>query len=656
MTIFMSGSCFSRDRVADSTLIQRVWDYPQNHQQSVSGIQRNVYFIYGFGLERRNPLLFLVPTMYSIAKGNMQYIGESYCKLRYQTKTDFDIERQVVSGTIPHHRNVMPSMIELTAPDIYSPMMYKDRLLSPFNRSNRFYYKYRVSEWSDSEVCIRFRPRSANTQLIKGLAMVNPETGHISFLMFQGEFDMIRFRVEIVMDRENWQYALPSRCKIQGSFHFLGNRIKASVSAYYKCPATLPDSIREQEDRQLMATLRPEPLDSSAAAIYRQYDQEHAAESDTLTQQRDSKFKDVAWDIIGDNLVNSIHANSRHLSLSTSPLLNPLYMSYSRRYGLSYKLKVRGHYIWNTHRYLSLEPQLGYNIKRKQFYYTIPLRMTYNPKRNGYAEIRFGNGEHISNDILADAFGKKAAGDSLSMPEFRDRYLQAVNNIEVYDWLEIMAGVVFHQRQSLDKPLMSRFGLPAEYRSFSSTLTLRLTPWQHGPTLTANHEHSFKNILRSDLEYDRWELDAVFKRYMNSIRLINMRLGAGFYTQRSSSYFVDYSNFRDNNLPSGWEDDWSGQFQLVPAKWYNQSRYYLRAHVSYDSPLLALSWIPGIGQFIESERVYVSALNIQDTRQYTEIGYGLKNRLFSTAIFSSFLATRIQQVGCKFTIELFRRW
>ena len=41
---------------------------------------------------------------------------------------------------------------------------------------------------------------------------------------------------------------------------------------------------------------------------------------------------------------------------------------------------------------------------------------------------------------------------------------------------------------------------------------------------------------------------------------------------------------------------------------------------------------------------------------YTEIGYGFTTRFVSIGLFASFLKTQYQEIGCKFTFELFRKW
>ena len=165
-----------------------------------------------------------------------------------------------------------------------------------------------------------------------------------------------------------------------------------------------------------------------------------------------------------------------------------------------------------------------------------------------------------------------------------------------------------------------------------------------------------KGVLNSDIDYERWEFDGSIKYDMKPMRQINAKVGGGFYSRKNDNYFVDYMHFRDNKLPGGWDDDWSGDFQLLNSQWYNESSYYARAHVSYESPLLFTSWLPLVGHYIEKERFYLSALSIDNTRPYSELGYGFTTRLVSIGLFASFLNAEFQEFGCKFTFELFRRW
>jgi hypothetical protein len=655
MMTVVPSICFARNRTADSLLVKRMWHFYEHDYSEHEGTEKNLYMKYHFSSKRRNVLLNLVPTMYSIARGKKDYVGESYSKLRYRENNNFEMQRQVICGTIPRHRSVMPSLYKMITPNLYGTQLFQDRILSPFHQTNRYFYKYRVTH-KGNQATIHFRPRSSNTQLIAGTVEVDVATGRILALSCEGEFDMIDFKINATMDRRNPHSSMPDRCTTEATFKFLGNDISSHITCFYNCPTTLPDSINNYDSPEMMSKLRPVPLKREEEAIYSLRRQEEAEEEQNDSIQKGtSRLKEVAWDIIGDNLINSTSAHHENLSLHVSPLLNPLYMGYSPSSGISYKLDVGARYAWDAQHYLTLNPRFGYSFKREQFYYTIPLRMTYNARRNGYVEMTWGNGNRTSHATLYEAY-QKAMGDNSEMPDFEDEYFRISNNNRVYKWLDVTAGLVWHRRSSSNPDKMSQAGLVTHYHSFAPTVSLHLRPWEKGPTLTVNYERGISHLFHSNLSYGRWEFDGAYKYQNKSIRILNMRAGAGFYTHRSTDFFVDFTNFRDNNLATGWEDDWTGQFQLVESRWYNESNYYVRGHISYDSPLLMLSWLPYVGRIVETERIYISALSIEHTRPYYELGYGFQNRYFSTAVFGSFLNHRFQKFGCKFTIELFRRW
>ena len=397
--IFMPSICLA-SRTADSLLINRIWDFSRNYSEPINGVEQNLYLRYTFGSQRRNPTLFLVPTMYTIAKGEREFIGESYCRIKYRTPSDYDLHRQVVCGTIPHNRFTMSAMVYYITPNLYDISIYPESILSPFHRSNRFFYKYRVLRTMSDQSIVRFRPRVNNTQLVKGHAVVNTQTGQILSTFYEGEFDMISFKVSTVMNQTSGHQMLPERSTIDAKFNFLGNKVSSTFTAIYNCPITLPDSLDEQENRELMDSLRPIVLQEKENMLYKRHDSLRLASdsiaNETKAIKKSNKMKEILWDVIGDNLVNSTHTNAGAFSMNISPILNPLYFGYSKSRGFSYKLRFGLQYTWNSHRYLTFNPNFGYNFKQQQFYYTTPLRMNYNPKRNGYTEFSWANGNRIT--------------------------------------------------------------------------------------------------------------------------------------------------------------------------------------------------------------------------------------------------------------------
>ena len=651
----------------DSPILDKIYEYHQLHRNEIHNIQDNVYAKFRFNVEKRNVILWLIPSMYVLAKDPREYIRESYNNVTFKNEHDFDVNKQVVTGTIRKNRKAMPVIIEYNTPRIYDITLYDGYMLSPFNRINRHYYRYKQIRQSDGTTRLEFRPKLYNTQLVNGFAIVETETGRIIRTVINGEFDMLSFCSDVRHENNDSLALMPTQCTTAATFRFMGNRVSTVFNSKYHQTKSLPDSIIEAESMTLMDSLRPVPLAESDKRIYealaqRQREAEEAAAADT-TEHKVNKWKHFWWDIVGDNLVTPLAAESKDkdAEFRLSPIINPLNVRYSGSKGISYKMNLSFHYKFNEHRYLSLEPMFGYNFKQRQFYFTAPRRMTYNPKRNGYAEIVWGNGNRISNSSVLDQINHEH-GDSLSFNEpdadkFKDTYVKLTNNIMLYEWFDLETRLVYHQRTAVNKGLMIKYDMPTRYRSFGPALKFKFRPWlERGPVITVDYERSFKNVLRSNIQYERWELDGQWKMKIAGLRLLNLRTGYGFYTNKSDNFFLDYANFCENNLPEGWDDRWTGNFQLLDSKVYNESNFYYRNNVSYETPMLFATWLPYIGKYIEKERLYFSNVIVQDTRPYFEIGYGLTNRYVSLGFFASFYNTKFQRGGITFDFELFKRW
>lgn len=658
-------SIVSAKSETDSLLMNRIYNYQQNYTNDVEGFSNNIYMKWRYNTVKRNFALWLIPHMYSIAKGSRSFIYETYSRLEFKEVNKYDIHRQLVCGTIPHYSRTMPTIQKFMTPNLYDETIYSDHILSPFHKNNRRVYKYEISLMNDSTAKVVFTPRSrANTQLVEGNAVVDRQTGRIVQTTLIGEFDMVKFRTESTQGHEGNRSLLPTNCKTDVEFKFMGNHITSTFEAAYDCPVTLPDSINIRGDREMMDTLRPIGLVLQDKYIYEQYDKEHPKrQPDTTTIETAKKkhtFRHVAEDI-GDQLVSSLKAENEKGYVRLSPLINPQYLSYSPSKGVAYKMKLRAKYAFNAHRYFEFKPNFGYNFKQKRFYFTAPLRFTYNPKRDGYVEVEYGNGNRIGHSSIVEEI-EHEHGDTLNLSNrrdlsyFKDNHFRITNNIMLFDWIDIETGFVFHRRQSENPAELRQFGKPSEFRSFAPAMAIKVKPWENGPVYTLDYERGIKGVNHSTIDYERWEFDASMKIHLKRMRTLNTKFGFGFYTRKNDNYFVDFTNFRDNNLPEAWDDDWTGNFQLLSSRWYNTSRYYVRHNLSYESPLLFATRLPVVGKYIERERLYLSTLSIDHTRLYNELGYGFTNRYFSIGLFASFLNVELQDVECKFTIELFRRW
>ena len=658
----------------DSLLLRRVFNYANKYTEGVEGFQSNVYIKHLYQTHQRNFTLWCVPSMYAIARGQRAFVSEQYSRLTFQEDGKMDNRRQVYYTTIPHNRRTMPTLLEFITPRLYDETLYGDHVLSPFNHYNHGFYRYTTDSIDSQLDSISFRPRFVNnTQLVKGKAIVERSTGRIIEAEMTGEFDMMHFQTKTVQGGWGSRTLLPKFCRTNVYFKFLGNHISSVFEGSYDCPVTLPDSVNVRGNRQLIDSVRPYDLSPEEAAIYYYRDSLRASrasadttDTDTLMQQpvkrKHNYLRDIAWEKLGESLIRSLKASNEDGYVRLSPIINPQYFSYSERKGFSYRFKLGARYSLSSDVSLGMNTRFGYNFKQRKFYFNLPLRLDYSYRnRDAYAEVAWGSGNRIYNNTVIEELKRhdhnphdERVYQEQKLDQFDDWNLHLVNYLPLNNRLAIEGGIVFHQRKAVNKNGMRELAMPTEYRSLAPMLSVKTRPWRKGPLFTFDYERGLSG--KNYLDYERWEIDASLKHRMHRLQTLNLRIGTGFYTRRDKNFFMDYSNFRDENLPEGWDDDWSGNFQLLDAHVYNMSKYYMRGNISFESPLMALSFVPFAGRYIERERIYLSSLSVAHTRLYSELGYGFTCRYFSMGFFASFLNTQFQESGAKFTFELFRRW
>ena len=656
----------------DSLVLERIYSFPRNYTHDVSGFQSNVYIKHLYQTHQRNFTLWAVPSMYAIARGQRAFVSEQYSRLTFKEDGKYDNLRQVYYTTIPHNRRTMPTLLEFITPNLYDVTLYSDHILSPFHRDNHVFYKYTAVRTGLNTATLYFWPRYvSNTQLVRGKAIIDYDTGRIINAEFKGEFDMLHFQTLTTQGEHGSRALLPTSCRTNVEFRFLGNKISSVFEAHFDCPVTLPDSVNVKGDRSLIDSIRPVSLTDEELAIYQHRDslraQNHTADTvlvDTLQrslrQRKHNYLKEIGWDLVGENLIRSLRASSEAGYVKMSPIINPQYLTYSHSKGFSYRFKLGARYNFNDDLSLGVNTRFGYNFKQKKFYFNLPIRLEYNYRnRDAYAEIVWANGNRISNSSIIDELNRQMGDlpmlDEMGLDKFDDQNLRVTNYLPLNNRLAIEAGLVFHERLAVNKRQMKEMGMPTAYRSFAPMVSVKTRPWHKGPLFTFDYERGLpgKDI---DLTYERWEIDASLKHRMKRLQTLNLRLGTGFYTKRDKQFFMDYANFRDENLPGGWDDDWTGNFQLLRSSLYNASNYYVRGNVSFESPLLAASFVPWVGKYVERERIYLSSLSIANSRLYSELGYGFTCRYFSVGAFASFKNLSFERFGTKFTFELFRRW
>lgn len=616
----------------------------------------------------RNALLMLVPKMYVVSKGKERdFMSEQFSKITLTGGEKYTNECIVEITTIPRRKKAMTHIARYITPTVYNPTLFGNNILSPFHRENQRFYRYRVNMQPFGKAEIRIIPINNNTQLVEGTAIVEMSTGKIIQLNLRGEYDMVRYHLEATMGSEGISSIVPKECNLNYSFSLLKNKISGRYKAVFNLPNPLPDTIRNSQDTTFMKMVRPTQLDwVEQQTVARYLENKQRSDSAKVHEVKKKNFaKDVLWDMIGENLLDDIKGKfgaNQQGNLRIKPILNPLYMGYSKSKGFYYKFDARGGYIFNKNWQFSLRLKAGYIFKHRQLYYRLPATLNFNRKHNGYLRIEIGNGNRITNNRVVEAI-KNQKKDSinwsgLDLEYFKDYNYLTYVHYDLSSRVGFEVGFNYHRRSAVNKAAHVAAGHPSTYRSAAPTLRLIYRPWGYkGMIISADYERSYYHLFNSNMAYERFEFDAQYIKKMRRMNTLKMRFGTGFYTSKNGrEYFLDYTNFRDNNIPGGWDDDWSGEFELLNSNWYNASEYYARTNLTFETPMLILAWLPITGRFIERERVYVSALEVQKMHPYSEWGYGFTTRLLSVGFFTAFRQFKYEGFGIKLGFELFKQW
>lgn len=685
-------------RSETDTLMQKVFAYPQNNGFSIGEVNTQVYMRFLIKTHRANQLIRVVPGMSRVESGERSYCGEDMTT--YHVTIPGSVERRVDGfySTMPRISQIHDRVLQNLSLSVYSPNLFSDRNLSPFNRRNRHFYLYKVIKSSPSEITLKVKPRFHNTQLVRGTIVVEPTSGRVISFSLSGYYDMISFQIDATMGSEGPTSLLPVVSDLTLNMKLAKSTISARFHAVFDYLKLLPESSHKHKKGQLLDvtksyllhnniadtrsdiayfdSLRPEPLPQEMIQIL-------TATEDTVVAPpkrkigKNKAMKELEEAILGTHYINL----SDQGSIKIPPVITPSLFQFTPNRGFALQVRIPAYFNFKNGAQISFRPTAGYNFKQKQWYWNVPFSLIVLPRISGAINFEVGNGNHIYDSKQADEVRKHLEGvgkkdsllhifDSYKFHFYRDFFVNTSLSFQPIAGLEVFTGLRFHRRTLLNfNSLAQQEGLDKVIKTFAPHIRMEWTPftyyyrsrqrriplYSHYPTFMVDYERGIP--LRScNSTYERWEFDTKYRVPLYALHYLSFRVGGGLYTNRKTTYFVDFDNFRDNNMPQGWDDELTGQFQLLDSRWYNESNYYLRACAAYQSPMLILSRIPGLTRIVQSEQIYCNLLSVASLQPYVEMGYGVRTHLIDVAGFFGISKGTGFSVGGKVSIQLFNNW
>ena len=703
--ILLLPTFLSASNLPIDSLMARVYSYKERLGLPETSVKVQVYFrAYEQG-SRNSFWVRYVPHLNRLPKGNSQILSETdvLCMMHPEGAIDTRVKAFYSTGeTLNIPSELIIKRYSLT---LYSPLLFGDHGLSPLHHRNRFFYSYNIisSYKSDSVKYVRIQvtPHFGNTQLLKGVFDVEESSGRVARFDFSFYYSHVNFQITGTMGQEGFESIYPAQMEVRSRIRILNNwhtSIRRAVTRFepvqndclsdtlhrpYLMPRDVTqkfflrmDTSRIQRTRDYFEKHRPLQLTDAENRIY--------ARLDTLRVDSvaPSKKKPHSRRHLDDMILGSYRWNVGEFGhVKIPPIVTPSMLEWSKTRGLSLRTKLWFDAYFPGGQSLSFRPKLAYNFKQRELYWRIPIEYTINSTKNLKLDLEVGNENRTFDSQQAEEARLRMRGvtnydsivrifDTFNFNYYRNFYTRFHLSYSLWPGLELMGGLTANVRTLVGWNETARDGgLQHRFYGMSPRLHIVWTPrldyyiykrrvvpiGSSWPTFSLDYERGI-SLGIFDQEYERWEIDTKYKIMLYAQRSISLRLGGGWYTDKKSRYFCDFSNFRDNNMPTDWEDEYSGNFQLLSSYWYNESRYYLRSLVAYESPMLLLARFGILSRYIQKERLYMNLLNVQRLNLYSELGYGFRTSSLDLGLFAGLYNLRLFGFGIKVNLHLFEDW
>jgi hypothetical protein len=708
--MLIPGTLRSNKRDDIREILVKIQSYPASLGPGISEYNATEYTKFLLHAKRSNSLIDLLPSLFKLRWGKQDYIAESQNELHFVAPDTWNRKNVAIVGTLPKLNDIQHLANDYLNISVYGRTLLEDRMLSPLHPKNRNYYYYHLENVMRHDdrllIKLRFKAKTHNPQLINGYAWINWKTGAIGRIYFRGKYDLVDIETTAVMGKDSLLSLLPLDVHIQARLKFLKNKLDGeyNIQYQYKDIKEAQDTILDKDTKKrhdltrqyILRTdtaafknsladfepLRPTPLTPAEKDIY-QKNQLVKMQNDTTSKK--SKKGNEFWGALGDALLDRHELNLQQAGkLRVSPIITPAMLQYSQRRGISLKTNFSYSKLFPDGQLFRTRFKIGYNFKEKQVYWSLPTSFEYAPRHRAALSFNVGNGSHIYSSELVDKLKQDVHGrmrpdslvktlDSLRLGIYRDLFFQLDNRFDICTGLTLNMGIIYHKRSIVNKnnivvaENIVNGSIKKSYKSFAPHAKLIWTPclyyywngrekkelYSNYPTFTVDYERGIK-LGDCKMEYSRWEFGTEYHIKLWKLRSIWLRSGGGFYDMTKDTYFVDFSNFTYRSLPDGWADDLSGQFQLLRSQFYNSSSYYTHFCMTYESPMMIFTRIKYLTNYIQTERIYLNTLMVDQLHPYIECGYGIGTMLFNAGAYISFANGHYDAIGIRIAFELFR--
>lgn len=170
------------------------------------------------------------------------------------------------------------------------------------------------------------------------------------------------------------------------------------------------------------------------------------------------------------------------------------------------------------------------------------------------------------------------------------------------------------------------------------------------PLLTVNYRKGIHGLASSDVDYDFLQA-SISHSFETGIRSrLNYQLSAGAFLTDKQLYFPDFKHFAGNQFFFQ-QGDVVSTFRLLPYYQYSTGKRFVEGHVLAEFRKFFVTQLTLVRLIGLKENLFVHYLYTPNSKQYTEVGYGLDGLIpqvfpfFRVEVVSQWQDARYQGLG-----------
>ncbi|MFP4025672.1 MAG: DUF5686 and carboxypeptidase regulatory-like domain-containing protein [Thiohalospira sp.] len=418
-----------------------------------------------------------------------------------------------------------------------------------------------------------------------------------------------------------------------------------------------------------------------------------------LRMEKDSTFKDsiekkdsrFSWSKVLTG--GTFSYNSGH-SFRYGGLADFSHIDYNTVDGLKYGMYFSYQHRSDDGKYFRISHNVDYAFARERMTSDISALYRYNGIKRGYL---FLSGGRTTSDFHSNSGISKNLNlvTTLFLKEnylkiYQKDYVRVGHQTDIINGLEFYAGFEYAHRHELinhtdfyltnpfnneftsNIPPVDNFNADWIISHSASLLNLRVkyTPryfyriddgvkWyvrSKYPTFTLQYNKGIKNLLESDVDFDRLEFSVNQGLSVRRIGGLRYKATAGTFLNNDKVYFADYKHFA-TNTPFLIGASEGSMFRLPDYYDYSTNKSYFEGLVRLESDRILLKRLPVLNKTLMRESLYFNYLASTGNKPYYEVGYGLNQifLMFSVEVFAGFKGNSHEYTGIKLGIPFVGR-